>query len=382
MRIGIMSMQRIGNYGSFLQSYSLKKCLENMGHTVEFVDYHVGMCKTERIVNQNSNKFWGRSAYLQFRRIGSNLLGVFSKEQRKRLKIAKQVKEYNESFEKYCFSLLGINEKKNYLPNVDLLIIGSDEVFNCLQSNPEVGYSLELFGKDNRAKRVITYAASFGNTTYERLKQMKVEQEIARYLEKLNNISVRDKNSYSIIKKLVKRESDKHLDPVFIYDYSEETSMNIQEHDYIIVYAYGNRIREEEAKYIVEFAKKYNKKIICLGMYQSFCDKYIPALPFEMLAYFQHADYVVTDTFHGTVFSIKFKKQFAVFVRETKENTYGNAEKLRDLLSTFDLKEREILSVKELESILVKKLDRKKIEEKISVETERSLEYLRENSRF
>ena len=64
--------------------------------------------------------------------------------------------------------LLGITDEMNYNPTLDCLVIGSDEVFNCIQKNSNVGYSTELFGKDNRADRLITYAASFGNTTLEK----------------------------------------------------------------------------------------------------------------------------------------------------------------------------------------------------------------------
>ena len=69
--------------------------------------------------------------------------------------------------------LLGITDEMNYNPTVDCLVIGSDEVFNCIQKNSNVGYSPELFGKNNHAKKLITYAASFGNTTLEKLENIK-----------------------------------------------------------------------------------------------------------------------------------------------------------------------------------------------------------------
>ena len=69
--------------------------------------------------------------------------------------------------------LLGIADEMNYNPTVDCLVIGSDEVFNCIQKNSNVGYSPELFGKNNHAKKLITYAASFGNTTLEKLEKYK-----------------------------------------------------------------------------------------------------------------------------------------------------------------------------------------------------------------
>ena len=92
-----------------------------------------------------------------------------------------------------------MKEEKNYHPEVDVLVIGSDEVFNCLQTNSAVGFSLDLFGKDNRAGKTITYAASFGNTTLEGLKKYKVDNTISSLLKDLSDISVRDRNSGLIV---------------------------------------------------------------------------------------------------------------------------------------------------------------------------------------
>lgn len=80
--------------------------------------------------------------------------------------------------------MLGIDKKKRYRSKVDVLIIGSDEVFNCIQNNRDVGYSMELFGKSNRAKRLISYAASFGNATYDKLQQYGVCDELSYLLKR------------------------------------------------------------------------------------------------------------------------------------------------------------------------------------------------------
>ena len=69
--------------------------------------------------------------------------------------------------------LLGITDEMNYNPTLDSSGDWKHEVFNCIQKNSNVGYSTELFGKDNHADRVITYAASFGNTTLEKLENIK-----------------------------------------------------------------------------------------------------------------------------------------------------------------------------------------------------------------
>ena len=75
-------------------------------------------------------------------------------------------------------------------------------------------------------------------------------------------------------------------------------------------------------------------------------DEYVLASPLEVLAYIKHADYVVTDTFHGTVFSIKYQIPFATIIRKS------NQEKLSDLLDTFELQKRQVLDVEDIGKIL------------------------------
>lgn len=156
-KVGIMSMQRLANYGSFLQAYALKQLIEKLGHNVEFVDYHIG---APAIVENADN----RNKYL--RKIEK---GLETFRYKAPLPHKLEFIQYKQSFGKKYTSMLGVTEEMNYNPELDCLVIGSDEVFNCIQKNSNVGYSPELFGKDNRAKKLITYAASFGNTTLEKL---------------------------------------------------------------------------------------------------------------------------------------------------------------------------------------------------------------------
>lgn len=344
MKVGIMSMQRIINYGSFLQAYALKKTIESMGHDVEFVDYHIG----EPIVSPIYDNSVQNSILKRVLRI------VFSNAYRNKRKNERMQNEsygiFYEKFKSDWIPLLGITENKNYNPDLDALVIGSDEVFNCTQSNSDVGYSPELFGVNSHAKKIITYAASFGSTTFEKLVRYGKTKEIALYLNNLDAISVRDKNSYDIVKKLTGIDPISNVDPVFIYEFEKEVPEKVDLHDYVIVYAYSGRITNEEADAIQKFAHNNGKKTLSLGVMQAFTDEYRCVSPFELLAYFRNADYVVTDTFHGTVFSIKYHVPFLTFIRES------NCEKLSDLLKKFDLQYRAG-SVRETDKILKKALD-------------------------
>lgn len=144
-KVGIMSMQRIANYGSFLQAYALRQLIEELGYKVEFVDYHVA---APVILD-------GKESKNKYVRKMKKALETFKYSAPVTHKIS--FIRYKQNFAKKYMPLLGISNEMNYNPALDCLVIGSDEVFNCIQKNSNVGYSLELFGKDNCAKKLITY---------------------------------------------------------------------------------------------------------------------------------------------------------------------------------------------------------------------------------
>lgn len=333
MKVGIMSMQRIQNYGSFLQAYALKKTIESLGHEVVFVDYHPG----ESIAKQKTNK-----GALDYVKLGIRFIDHRSTVKKRQMyQSAKRFPDYYNEM----LSVLGVSDNRNYDSEVDALVIGSDEVFNCLQDGANVGFSPELFGHGLKAKKVISYAASFGFTTLEMLKQYGKDVEIASYLNEMDAISVRDKNSCSIVQALTNKSIVENVDPVLIYDFEDEVP-EIDKKGFIVVYAYRGRLSKEEGKWIRRFAEKQGKTLVALGGVQEFCDEYHVVNGFEVLGYIKAADYVITDTFHGAVFSIKYGKKFAAIIRDS------NREKLGDLLFRFGCEQAILEAVDGIDKVL------------------------------
>ena len=367
MKVGIISMQRVVNYGSFLQAYSLKNTIEKLGHDVEFVDYMVEKPVVEG-VQEESNETVKKDGFCK--KAVRYAWEHRSKKSRKLRNFYRAkmylTQRYNDEF----LPLLGISSEYKYNTNEDVIVIGSDEVFNCLQSNKDVGYSKELFGADANAEKVISYAASFGTTTVEGLDQYKIKDEIAQHLKKFDAISVRDVNSIEVIKNLLNVEPYYHIDPVLLSDYEGLIPDKVDLINYMIVYAYGHRITEEEAQAINEFANKKNLKVVTIGETNRFEWDHLLLTPFEVLAYFKNAEYIVTDTFHGTIFSLKYSKQFATIIRES------NKQKLSDLLNRFELTERTVTDIKNLENVLNVVTDYSKVQSKIVNCRKESIEYL------
>lgn len=334
MKVGIISMQRVCNKGSFLQAYGLKKMIESLGHEVIFVDYKVG---------KPVMRTFGEKKTYYLLKIRNAFIGIFLKNKFLRILLPNEFKNIiheREQYNHFIAEHLGVTHIRNCRAVVDTIVVGSDEVFNCTQINPEVGFSPEIFGVDNQANKVISYAASFGNTTYEKLKYYGKDEEIKTYFSAFQAISVRDRNSLAVVEKLMGKKPEVNLDPVLMYDYMSTITDKQIRKDYIIVYAYRSRITTEEAEEIKAFAKRENKKLISVSGQMDFCDEHISLNPFENLNLFRHADYVITDTFHGTIFSIINRKKFVTLIRESKGSSYGNQEKLQDLLIRLGLQDR------------------------------------------
>ena len=114
-------------------------------------------------------------------------------------------------------------------------------------------------------------------------------------------------------------------------------------------------------------------KIVAPFGRQKWIPSYETLTPFELLKAFQNAECIVTDTFHGTLFGAKFGKRMAVLIRESNQN------KLEDLTQRLQIQSHVITDISQLDIVLKKELDKKKIGEILGLEREKSLKYLKEN---
>ncbi len=370
MKIGIMSMQRILNYGSILQAYSLKRIVESLGYDVEFVDYSIEPNIYER------NSVYSKLRYIPKNFIRKYLNGNIFMEKIK--KCLQEDYEHRRDFISF-YPKMGLDYKYKVKSKVDILIIGSDEVFNCLQKGNTVGYSLELFGKNNKAQRIITYAASFGSTTIEGLEKYNVIDEIKTCLMKIDDFSLRDENSVKIVKSLTSRNVKVHLDPVLIGDIEKEKWNECNIDNYILLYGYYKRFTEEECEQIMKFAHQRHLKVIALGEKQNRYDEYISCRPDELIGFFKNAEYIITDTFHGTIFSIITHKRFLTIPRKSIDGTGGNEEKINSLLKVFGLKKRICYNCSNIEEIIDSQIDYIMIDLIRKHEKEKTINYLKSN---
>lgn len=357
-KVGIISMQKVPNYGSYLQAYALKQIILNAGaDSVDFLDIEKGRqflheSKTNRVID---------------------ILKVFlSGKAVARIKTRSYLKIRRGRFLPYYEYFRNDNPTDTIY---DLAVIGSDEVFNCCQPSPW-GFSRQLFGDVENSRKTISYAVSFGSTTLRDIEKYHLNGEIAECLEMMGSVSVRDDISFQIVKYLTGKEPQKHLDPVLIYGYKEELNRDVRDvipqEDFMIVYSYAGRIDDrKEIKSIKAFARQHGLRLYSLFCNYSWCDgEIVPEHPLQIPAIFRKARFAVTDTFHGTIFSVISHIKFGTLVRD------NNAQKLLALLGGLGLIDRIVKTPELLSSVLKKDVNYDGVESILEEERKRTSSYL------
>lgn len=366
-------MQRIYNYGSSLQGYALRKLVGESTNDalVHYLDYTPG----PPLVKSPDIKRNG----------GGHLRRTFDKVSeysKTEARILDKIRFFNHKrhYASKYFPLIGISAAPRHETNIDLQIIGSDEVFNCVQNNTNVGYTRDLFGHEAKAKKLISYAASFGNTTLEKIDAYKIRKELEEDFLKFDAISVRDINSQEIVGQLIGERPVIHLDPTLVYPLMQDSNIpgaRQRRFKYIIAYGYSGRFSEVENHAIRQYANHIGAKVLAFGGLQSSADEFIDCDPFTLLAYFRDAEAVITDTFHGTIFAIINEVPFATIIRKSHGAGYGNSEKLGYLLSSMNLEGRALNDPSTLTELMQEAVDFSPVRVLREQQRARTLSYLR-----
>jgi hypothetical protein len=289
MKIGILTFHDGINHGAYLQCYSLMKVLQRKYQDVNVINY------------KNINHWLAEYRVFLIRK--NPILAL-----RNIVKIYK----FHKVHKKFNLDKLTFSRKKIFRTKYDAIIVGSDIIWNY--KNVLFGFDPIYFGDGLNTNNLISYAASFGAITVNDTPP----DDVIHGLNIFRQVSVRDNNSKKLVEKYISKEAQVVLDPTFLYDFSGEEVL--PEHcNFIMIYAFymPDNIKQE----IQNFAAKNNLLTVSVGYPNSWCDKNIvTADPFEWLGYFKEAKFVVTSTFHGTIFSIKYNKKFVTIGNEPINN--------------------------------------------------------------
>ena len=290
MKIYIVTFNFTHNLGATLQEYALFKYLHNLGKDVYVVDYRPESMKKRR--------YWSRGLNV------GNLI--------KKLYLLPRYLRKVLAFNKFSIRFIRLTSRCNNvidiekLPDAGLYICGSDQIWNPdITGGFDSGYLLNF--RTNVKK--IAYAASYGK---DYCNDEDVDT-ILRLTKEYNAISVRESNLKDRLEEKGGKDISHVLDPVFLLskdDYEKiEKKPNIK--GYVLIYTMAKDKRcVEIAKTIGEI---YNLKTVYINLLRNTYNvsKAISQIsPEEFIGWVNHADYVVTNSFHGTAMSILLGKQF------------------------------------------------------------------------
>lgn len=347
MRIGILTHYEVNNQGAQLQMYALSGFLRSLGHETVILTYtkNFDLLPDESLKNNVSLK--SVPYYLKNYLIDKGP-GLFVHNALKYERL-KQFRNKLYTYEPYDSS------------DLDAVIIGSDEVFSI-----DVGINKMMYGIGLRAERIIAYAPAFGKATIDDLKKNKCYELISKGLSGFTSLSARDVHTQEMILEMTGRMAPVVCDPVILMDFDRlPVSKNKIKKPYLLVYSYDSNMKEpEEYEPIMSFAKENNLLTVSAGTYHKWCDINVTCDPVEWVQYFRNAEFVITDTFHGFVTSLKIKRPFALYVRNAI-----NPFKMRSLMEQTDTADREFkeFSVNTLEQIFRKPIDYEHVDSKLNV---------------
>lgn len=351
MKIGILThFYHSLNYGGMLQSYALTVFLNRNNFDAEQICYIMStdpflpIRETNTLDNIQDKvflplKFIKRVYRSQkYRLIDKNCEKYYWKYRKK--EIEKRSDNFAEFQERVSHSrkIYDGNSIVEAVDIYDCFIAGSDQVWNFTWFNP--AFFLDFSGNHKR----IAYAASVGKNQF----CMEEENYLKRTLSKFDAISVREENMVPTLNTLLERDSVvQTLDPTLLLvaeDWDEIAAPRLVENKYIFCYFLHND--RNLNRLAVRFARKhkmaivtipfpdieYNKQDVSFGRY-----RIDDAGPSDFISLIKHADYVLTDSFHATVFSLIYRKQFIVFPRG---NAKGMESRLLSLVRIFECEER------------------------------------------
>lgn len=356
--IGILSMQRVKNYGSVLQAYSLKNMVEELVHEeVKFIDLDYSRSIKVNMPIRDKGDYYdepylpkGKVVFFAKKCLNKLVFNIFNKKI-----IAFQKEE------------LGIDEWETH-DIYDVTILGSDEIFGA-----KTKLSLQMYGEVPNSKKIISYAAACGSAQYEGIPNEAIPR-VKMAISNISAMSVRDAHTYDYISKLYSGNIEMHMDPVLMGPLKERKHKKQKMKNYMVIYAYGDRIhKKDEIEAIQNFAKKHKLKTISVGAPQYWTDSFVAPSPFDMLDLFYYADCVITDTFHGSIFSIINGCKFAVILRDS------NQFKLRGLLEQLGLEKRILTNASLIEETIMPEINYGKVYNIIEEERTRTKDYLKNN---
>lgn len=327
-KVATLSFQHAYNYGAVFQVAALQYIIESLGAECDVIDYRCPAIDCQYdfkpIVINNS----------LIRNLRANLVLLpFIRGKKKNFQHWMNSLKKTEVIENNN-QLRALNER------YDKFVVGSDQVWNLKCQGYDASFFLDFVNDDSKK---VAYAASFG--TYDVLEEDRLIY--AKHICKFSSISVRESRGVELVKDLSGRDSVACMDPVLLvgreFWESKADKSNMPNEKYIFVYHLGHGDRV--AKFAKRLQKQTGYKVLFttghlgnMAHYSLFDGNESMASPERLLALISNAEYIVTNSFHVTVLSLIFQRQFFSVVKGKATESYNT--RIFNLLSDYNLVER------------------------------------------
>lgn len=363
MEAAIITLHRVYNYGSVLQAYATYKIIKKYVDECYIIDYYSEFRTPKSIwlscpdsLKKNSLK---RGVYYIIK-----LPSIILKCKTFYGFLKKNVKMSQKKYIQFSDLLVDV-------PFADIYITGSDQVWNSVYNRGiDKAFYLQFVPSE---KKKIAFSASIGTSEFEKSE----EEEILSYLNGYDAISVREREGEQLLKKHGIKNVCAIIDPTLqldVHEYKCIMSSKLIRQPYLILMLLYNE--DENATNIARMlADKYNLKLVKIS-WELRKPKNIDILmthrsPEDFLSLFYYANFIVTNSFHGLAFSIKFNKQFIVIPRKEFNS------RIENLLSLCDLKDRLIQPNSDIDILYNNKINYKIINDVIKNETMKAQTFLK-----
>lgn len=360
MNIKTITCHDVYNLGASLQAYALAAYLKGQGHQVRIIDYKPEYLSRHYslswVANPRFDRPFVRQAYLLAKLPG-------------RLKARRSLRKRR--FDAFREEYLPLTEHRyetmeqlrGFCPEADVYIAGSDQIWNPVFPNGrDPAFFLDFVPA---GKKKLSYAASFSVDALSDGDRARMKP----WLEKLDAVSVRETSGLNLLRSMG-LQGTAVLDPVFLPEREAWESLALcpEEKDYIFVYDFDG---SQQVRGIAEkLSRETGKKIVSVFPMEGAAEVWADMGPREFLGAVLNADWVISNSFHATAFSLIFQKEFYVVNREAQINT-----RMRDLLAQIALEDRLVSALPEKHA----SPDWAAVRKRLDMLTDESKRFLKEN---
>lgn len=365
MKIGILTLSIADNYGGILQAVALYRLLHNQGHEVVLIYKSIH----EVLLIKIAIKILLKIPFHDFKSF---------KAKRKINKARQEKKELHRGFiEKEIFAISkNLYSKKDLeqfaiREKFDAVIVGSDQVWRKTYINDKYYKSYFLDFVDSSKTKKIAYAASFGKDYWEGEDDI---EDISKCLKDFNAVSTRELSGVFICKESFGFDNAKHvLDPTMLMP--KEFYLDIISKYDVLNISKGGLVtyvldEADETREIINFVKD-SLTIHNMNHLKGFNDfKTTYTVP-QWIASFAYSDFVVTDSFHGMVFSLIFKKNFVVIGNHSR-----GLDRFTSLLGLLGLEDRLVFDLEDIKNKNIENIDYNAVNKILDANKRTSLDFL------